>query len=233
MISDPTYPVYRVNPTTGVISFAFQPTLSGSPAVLSSMAITKNGQGYALYEQALYQLNLTTGALKLVAANNVTDLDIDFLAADPTTGKLVGASYSTGDLWEFDPSTGEATKLGQIPISDGNAVTSLAFDSSGYLWAMMNEGGTGTTSDLFRMDDPITTPFPAVVNSIVSSGLMSYASNGGKFFSYALFITWPAAALPTTGVDPTQGILWSFALLALGTFAVGVGVYRRRRPRLS
>jgi LPXTG-motif cell wall-anchored protein len=143
-------PLVRVNLVSGAAEVIGETTDSANSANLYSLTIGPDGRAYALSDQYLYTVNLTTGA-------SAINIDYDFgaesagapygFAYDPTTEKFY--VVDSGILFEFDVTTGIATRTDfndgdEVDPNDVEWTGSMAFDSSGSLW--MNGSGNYVSS---------------------------------------------------------------------------------------
>ncbi len=155
-------PLVRVNLGSGAVEIISETNYLGQSANLHSLTIDSDGSAFALSDERLFAVNLTTGALTLIG-----DYDYGFESAgspfafayDPTTDKFYVAD--SGMLSEIDVATGVATRIGYR----GPSVASMAFDSGGALW--LNGHGnyvSTTTIDGFSQWEQ-TSAFSPNVNS--------------------------------------------------------------------
>lgn len=91
--------------------------------------------------------NLQTGAATVVGASAATEANLG-LAFSPAGRLFVAEQNSPQNLWELNPATGAATLIG----STGEDIVGLAFDSSGTLWGVSDDGEEPfVPAELFRI----------------------------------------------------------------------------------
>lgn len=112
---------------------------------------------------ALYTVNITTGAATLVGSHGVTDLlGLEF---DTSTGTLYASQFSRGSsIYTLNPTTGAATLLGNPGIGLGG----LAYDSARDILVGVNDGN-GDLYSINRSTGALTLLFNGPSNN--NSGL--------------------------------------------------------------
>jgi Putative Ig domain len=219
---DSTGSIYVIDLTTGASDMDFQPTLGGTSTYIDAMTVDPAGNAYALYNDNLYSMSLSTGDMTLIGSTG-TDQVYGF-AADPTSGTLYGVD-SSGNLYSFDATTGASTDVATLALTPGNNQYSLQVDSAGIIW-IENDNYVPSVSaaDLWSVD-------PAASNiaaSAVLSGSFLDKTNNVGYYTEALLITTGAPQLTSASTlsgDP--GVPFSFTVTATGTpvvtFAVTAG----------
>lgn len=196
--------IYDVDPATGLAS---NPRDTGLGRLLTGLAFSPEGVLYAHVGlggggQALYTLDLQTGAPTLLFDVRTTGLDIGF---DPTASVLVGAtnasSFST-TLFSMNPSTGEVSTLSVVPDQRG----SVAIDSLGQLYLLNSFSSEG---DLLLSIDKTT---GAIVRQWVLGVDLGSAGTAFRTDSELLVVD---------GARPGSGVLATNKLYAFDT-SVGI-----------
>lgn len=122
----------RVDVTTGLSEVVGLLRDSGTFRGIWSLAIHDNGTAYALSDESLFSVNLSTGALTPIVVGY--DLAGSFtygFAYDPKTDKFYVAEDGSDGLYSLDITTGVFTLLA---TNSDYWVGSMSFDSEGYLW---------------------------------------------------------------------------------------------------
>ena len=83
----------------------------------------------------LYSFNIASGTSSLIAHTSDT---IGALAFS-SSGILYGLGQLDGELYSISTTTGATTLIGNVGVDDGNPVSSLAFNSSGQLFATIDD----------------------------------------------------------------------------------------------
>lgn len=126
--------LFRTDVTSGVTEVIGEFREEGADRDIKSLAIDDNGNAFALSEEALFSVDLSSGNLTTVAATNFATLTggtpLGF-AYDPTTDKFYVAEDGDGNLYSLNMSTGALTF---IASNSDYWVGSMSFDSNGYLW---------------------------------------------------------------------------------------------------
>jgi hypothetical protein len=134
----------KIDPQTGLRTDLVQ--LSPYWAV-SGLALSPAGMVYTTTTDAflpsprLLRVDPVAGTVALVGSANYT-LSVSALAFDPS-GRLLGISFQNR-MVQIDPDTGAALALGQVSgMSPTEHVEDMAFDSSGTLYAVTYDPGSG------------------------------------------------------------------------------------------
>jgi hypothetical protein len=169
--------LYNLNPAGGSTS---NPRSTGLSDV-AGIAFSPDGTLFGLttgasqpsVPNALYKIDPTTGTSTLVGATGFqspTFIAEGDLALDPITGNLYGVqsvpSVGSGarDLFELNPSTGQATVIGSVRTNGGD-LSAMAFDNSGNLFIVDTESAT-----LLRVDKSTAAILGSVDLSVHSLG---------------------------------------------------------------
>ncbi|MFT3694245.1 MAG: hypothetical protein QM831_13955 [Kofleriaceae bacterium] len=197
---------------------------------LTDLAVDKNDKMVGITLDKLYGIDTTSGAVTLIkdlsaSAQNLTSLsyiptDLD----DPNSADILVSANSFGDVFQIDPATGNATKLGNY----GKNANSEQIKSSGDLVGIRGLGifatvniGDNTTTDYLAQIDPATwvaTPIggQAGIGYAKIFGLGYWA---GKFYG---FVDGGAGAGKIVSIDQHTG---TGSLLGSGTIRwYGAGV---------
>ena len=141
-------------------------TMAGlGPQSLTDLAIDKDDKFTGITLDKLYSLDATTGAATLIrdlsaSARGFTSLSyVPVDLSDPNSTDILIAANSTGDVFEIDAATGNATMLGSYGM-----VASGRVGSSGDLigvrglgiYATVNIGTDPTAQDYLARIDPTT-----------------------------------------------------------------------------
>lgn len=156
--------LYRVDATS------FQPQMIGDMSSglgnqsLTDLAVDKTDKMVGITFDKLYSIDTQTGAVTLVkaltgAAKNLTSLSyVPLDLNDPNSDERLVSANSTGDVIEIDPTTGDATVLGNY-----GKIGSDQISSSGDIVAVRGLGifatvniGTDKTKDYLAQIDPTT-----------------------------------------------------------------------------
>ncbi len=204
-----------VDVATGAFSPGTPFTLDGMPIGVTSIAIGAHREAYAFGGDAVYALNLDTGALTAVAVNDSHTFYA--FAYDPATKQFYALSQN-GDLFLFNRAALTLDPVGTLPIVNSFSY-GLQFDSSGLLWYV----------DTVQ---PHTVLFSATLADLanpIESGPLTYGE-ATEFYSFSFAITRPLVPeLAATGSDGSalgEGALAAAVVLLLGAGAV---VVSRRR----
>ncbi len=95
---------------------------------------------YGATDNALYTIDISTGAATLVASITGDTLDQMTAMAIDAKGNAYMTDIGGTGLFSLDLATGKATHLGNIG-QDGNWYDDLAFDAAGNLWGSRVQGG--------------------------------------------------------------------------------------------
>jgi hypothetical protein len=145
-------PLYTVNPTTGAAKSIGSMDLN---QICTDLAFRKTAaSGTQLFGTSftrMYSINPATGKAKLLSsAYGAAIADINALVAQPGSGVMYGAgSTAPGEFIEISPTTGKATKKGNL----GKGISSagdLEF-LKGQLYGLVNKSSTGTETYLAKI----------------------------------------------------------------------------------
>ncbi len=154
--------LYRVDTTTYAPVMVGPMTALGTQS-LTDLAIDKNDNMVGITLDKLYAIDETTAAVTLIkdlsaSATGFTSLSyIPSDLGDPNSADILVSANDQGDVYQIDPTTGDATKLGSY-----GSVTAGKVVSSGDLIGVRGLGIYGTvdvgsgTGDYLASIDPTT-----------------------------------------------------------------------------
>ncbi|HEX37965.1 MAG TPA: choice-of-anchor D domain-containing protein [Candidatus Cloacimonetes bacterium] len=100
---------------------------TGLPDFMNDMACDRTtGTMYALYDNSIYTVNLSTGACTLVGAIGNTDGLMIAIAVDGN-GNMWGHDLGLDEIWSIDKTTGAGTSVGSTGF-DANYAQSMGWD---------------------------------------------------------------------------------------------------------
>jgi hypothetical protein len=208
---------------------------------VDAITITPAGLAYAIIDQALYSLDLTTAVLTEIGTIGGIDEFYSF-ASDPSTGELIAISVA-GEVFSVDPTTGAGTLLGQltIPAEDTVYYYSLQIDTAGVYWLEIDvpSGENDYVSQLWSTSRAALGDTPVLSGTLTVDG-QPYLLESLLFVPAPVVpvipvvpvepavVTPPVPTLANTGVDATP-LAAGGALVALLGVALLVPALRRRR----
>ena len=203
----------RANLTSGLTEVIGELRQEGVARSALSLAIDDNGNTYALTNDTLYSVNLSTGALTNPVVANTNDLAGGSpygFAFDPKTNKFYVAEDGGGGLYWLNVGTGVFTL---VATNTDYWVGSMAFDSNGYLWV------NGDTNQVSRV---------AISDFGNSANWIDSAALSPNVYSESLAIARPASDDDEEGLANT-GSADATPYLLGGLLAAGIALAIRRR----
>lgn len=242
---DPTA-LLRTDLRTGLSGVIAPITLNGTRVWASSLAIDDAGLGWVTYDNALYRIDLTTGALTPVVT--ITGASVAGLTLNPVDGQFYATDGFT--IYRLDPTTGVATAVLTPDLSRGGGaprIEGMAFDANGTLWiTAMTFASLGL--EIFEAEHELWSA--TLAGAPEFAGLISSRTEGVTIATLGLAVVprvacsslptlplptlpEPAGEVPTlaaTGLEDATPILLPVAALALALGALLVSSVRRERP---
>ncbi|HEY4242809.1 MAG TPA: hypothetical protein VGM88_23500 [Kofleriaceae bacterium] len=155
--------LYVLDSTTFAVSQIGAFNIGGTS--ITDLAVDKNGAMSGVSLQSLYTIDPTTGAATLVraldnSASGATSLSyIPSDLTDPTSADILVTANDQGDVFQIDPTTGDATSLGSYgTVAAGRVVSSgdlIGVRGFG-IYATVNVGTDTSTDDYLAKIDPTT-----------------------------------------------------------------------------
>jgi len=156
---------------------------------ITDIAVDKDGAMVGITLNKLYSIDVNTGAATLIKALGVSAQNFTSLSyvptnfSDPNSAEILVAASTAGEVYQIDPTSGNATKIGdynQVGSSTqiGSSGDIVAVRGLGIL-ATVNVGGTLTDPDYLATVDPTTwvaTPLRRRPATTASSGSRSGAA---------------------------------------------------------
>ena len=180
--------LFNVNPATGMLSAGTNIGIGnviGLEMHTDGFLYTVRASGSLApgTEKALYKVNPDTGVATLIGSLGLTGaLYEGDIAFHPISGVLYGISGSK--FFTINLGTGAATLLGSVGVFNSD-FSSLAFDTSGNLWAIDNTTTPGTyPTKLLRLDPANGATLSSVNTSLNlgSMGGMDYDEASGDLY---------------------------------------------------
>jgi hypothetical protein len=178
---------------------------------LTDLAIDKDDNFIGITLDKLYSLNPTSGATTLIrdlsmSAKGFTSLSfVPTNLNDPNSVDILVAANSTGDVFEIDPNTGNATMLGSYGMVSAGRVGSSG-DLIGVrglgIYATVNIGTDPMAQDYLARIDPATWTATPIGNGTGFNDIFGLGYWEGTFYGFV-------SASTTTGkmitIDPMTG----------------------------
>ena len=203
--------------STGVTTSGPQFTVDGVPVLATSIAIGAHREAYAFAGNALYALDLDSGALTEVAPN--PSHTFYSFAYDRVTGQFYALSQN-GDLFLVNRGTKTIDPAGVLP-TQVSRVYGMQFDSDGTLWYVDTSGSSGITVLYSATLADLANP--------VESGELVWGDGQG-YYAFSLAITRPVVPeLAATGSDASAIVTGALAAAMVILLGAGALVARRRR----
>ncbi len=209
-VDDESLKLFRINTTSGSVSFTSEVNLVGIPAGGGNdFGMTFNCDGIlyitSVVTNTLYRLNMN-GTVEVVGALGNLGANISAIAAydDPEklyglgNGQLQSGQTDSPNLYSIDTTTGVASLIGPLgaeakEYNQGG----LAFDAIGDLWAI---------TDRRIINNAIENKPSQVLNIDPNSGVAMSISNSSEVGFESLAIAPPAACQVVNAVAPAQAI---------------------------
>ena len=231
--------LYRTDVDTGVSTVVVavtgsDPSTEGDLLGTPSLAIAPNGSAWVSSDGWIGTINLTSGVVTQLAGANLRDQGAYYISAiayggDSAALWAINADNTVDDtpsiankVFTIDQTTGSTDFDGTTLIDYQDASIeqfySIAFDSSGTLWAMFDNANLAELRSIDTGTGIVTEQGDVMLG-------------GTPVNTYSIFIASPGgdSTLASTGAMSSVNLLLSalgIALLAVGTIAVTVG--RRR-----
>lgn len=216
--------LYRVDTTT-YAAVAVGPMTALGTQSLTDLAIDKNDKMVGITLNKLYAIDETTAVATLVkdlsaSATGFTSLSyVPTDLNDPNSADILVSANDQGDVYQIDPVTGNATKLGSYgTVAAGKVVSSgdlIGVRGLG-IYGTVDIGTAGTTTnDYLAKIDPVTwkaTPLPTSTGFNQIFGLGFWA---GKIYGFT-------KAGDIIQIDPTTGVGTKLSGGAVQWFGAGV-----------
>jgi hypothetical protein len=160
---------------------------------LTDLAIDKNDHIVGITLDKLYTIDATTGAVTLVkdlsqSATNFTSLSfVPKDLNDPASDDILVSANSFGDVFQIDPATGTATKIGSY-----GSVASGRVGSSGDLvavrglgiYATVDVGTAPDSNDYLAVIDPLTWTATPLGTGTGFNNIFGLGYWAGKFYGF-------------------------------------------------
>lgn len=184
----------RINATTGVSTVIAEFRLAGDPLSTydpNALTIDPFGNAFVVNQGELASVDLATGLVTPIGDGDSGSLsNIYAIVSHPSTGIIYGISSSgPGQLYTYDPDTGEATLITAISQT---GIYGAAFDSSGTLWVTNSASGG---IELASVDVTNWATSYAAVGTLTLATNPTYSG----FYTQSLFLTsdaWPDVSGP-------------------------------------
>jgi hypothetical protein len=199
---------------------------------ITDIAVDKNGAMVGITLNKLYSIDVNTGAATLIKALGVSAQNFTSLSyvptnfSDPNSTEILVAASTAGLVYQIDPTTGNATQIGDYNKSGsgtqiGSSGDIVAVRGLGIL-ATVNVGTTLTDPDYLATIDPTTwnaTPLPQSTNYDRIFGLAFW---GGTVYGFADDPTAPSTSGFLLSIDPTTGAATLLNHGMIGWYGAGV-----------
>jgi hypothetical protein len=199
---------------------------------ITDIAVDKDGKMVGITLNKLYSIDVSTAAATLikdlgVSAQNFTSLSYvptDF--NDPNSVEILVAASTKGAVYQIDPTTGNATLLGNYGKDSqnrqiGSSGDIVAVRGLGIL-ATVNLGTTLTDPDYLATVDPTTwtaTPLPQTTTYDRIFGLAFW---GGTVYGFVDDAAMPAGKGSVISIDPKTGASTLLQSDVIGWYGAGV-----------
>jgi len=164
-VDDESMRLFPLSPESGFIQNEGDVFISGLPSGVNNdfgMTFACDGKLYltSVFNRSLYQMNLK-GQTSLIGSEEATGVPISAIAAYGNPVKLYGlgngmdqdGNVDSPNLYEINPQTGVATKIGPLgPAAGKYTEGGLAFDDAGQLWAITDRRVLDLPSQVMRIN---------------------------------------------------------------------------------
>ncbi len=204
-------------------------TMSGlGTQSLIDLAIDKDDQMIGITLDKLYSIDGTTGAATLIrdlsaSAQGFTSLSFaprDL--TDPNSEDILVSANSSGDIFEIDPATGDATKLGSYGTLPAGRVGSsgdlIAVRGLG-IYATVNVGTDATTQDYLAKIDPGTWTAHPIGTGTGFNDIFGLGYWAGTIYG---FVAMDGTAGKIITIDPNTGVGTEVLGSAIRWYGAGV-----------
>ena len=200
---------------------------------ITDIAVDKDGKMVGITLDKLYSIDTATGAATLVKdlsaaakSQNFTSLSyVPTNFSDPQSAEILVAASTQGDVYQLDPNTGDATKVGSYGGAGATQIGSsgdiVAVRGLGIL-ATVNIGQTLTAPDYLATIDPTSwaaTPLPQTTGFDRIFGLAFW---GGTVYGFVDDGASPSTSGSLITIDHTTGAATKLGDSGIGWFGAGV-----------
>lgn len=218
--------LYRIDTTT------FEPISIGAMAglgtsSLTDLAIDKNNQMVGITLDKLFSIDSTNGNVTLIKALSASAHGFTSLSYvptdlnDPNSADILVSANDQGDVYQIDPTTGDATKIGSYGTTGAGKVI-----SSGDLIGVRGLGiyatvDVGTeTNDYLASIDPVTWKATPLGTSTGYNNIFGLGFWAGKIFGFVDDKTTHAGKV--IQIDPNTGVGTELKASTVEWFGAGV-----------
>ena len=223
--------LYRIDTRTNAAVDIGPFTGTGTQSI-TDIAVDKDGKMVGITLDKLYSIDTSTGAATLIkslssTAQNFTSLSyVPTNFSDPNSAEILVAASTQGDVYQFDPATGNATKLGNYGMTGGGAQIGSSGDIVAVrglgILATVNVGTTLTDPDYLATIDPTSWKATPLAQTTGFDRIFGLAFWGGTVYGFVDDASAPSTKGSMITIDHTTGAGTKLSDSAIGWYGAGV-----------